>query len=95
MASPLNSRISSEAYRKALVRDGQRRFAEWHEAYQNHCRQYRTNPIQTPSLQSTQLPSEAYRQELVRDGQRRFTEWHQSFLAYQRKFLTEIKKLNQ
>jgi len=92
MASPLNLRLSSEAYRQELVRDGQRRFAEWHTAYQNHCRQYRTQAVPTPPAPASPVSSEAYRQELVRDGQRRFAEWHQNFLDYQQKFLTEINE---
>jgi hypothetical protein len=91
MASHPDPRLSSEAYRQELVRDGQRRFAEWHQAYQHHCQQYRTSQIKTPTLPSS-ISSEAYRQKLVRDGQRRFEEWHQNFLDYQRKFLTEINQ---
>jgi len=31
--------LSSEAYRQALVRDGERRYREWHQNYHNQCRQ--------------------------------------------------------
>jgi hypothetical protein len=31
--------LSSEAYRQALVRDGERRYQEWHQNYHNQCRQ--------------------------------------------------------
>ncbi|MFZ9737473.1 MAG: hypothetical protein ACO3EZ_05640 [Prochlorotrichaceae cyanobacterium] len=89
MASRPN--LSSEAYRQELVRDGQRRFQEWHEAYEGHCRQYRDkqqNDRQDSS--STMVSSESYRRNLVRDGQKRFAEWHQQFLAYQQKFLAEM-----
>jgi cbb3-type cytochrome oxidase cytochrome c subunit len=92
MAAHPNPRLSSEAYRQELVRDGQRRFAEWHEAYQKHCQQYRSVQLKSPSLPVAPVSSEAYRQELARDGQRRFAEWHQNFLDYQRQFLTEISQ---
>ena len=86
---------SSEAYRQALVRDGQRRFEEWHENYHAHCRRYRSQlaqrRIEPTSNDRSFIPSEAYRQALVRDGQRRFEEWHDSFLDYQRQFLQQQK----
>jgi ABC-type iron transport system FetAB ATPase subunit len=93
--------LSSEAYRQALVRDGQRRFAEWQRRYQRHCQQYRqeiSRPAQHPAASSqtaqdnlSWMDSETYRRALVQDGQRRFEEWHQSFLAYQNRFLSEMK----
>lgn len=32
--------IDSETYRKMLVRDGERRFREWHTAFLNYQKQY-------------------------------------------------------
>jgi hypothetical protein len=32
--------ISSEKYRQMLVRDGERRFREWHNNYLKHQKQY-------------------------------------------------------
>jgi len=32
--------LSSEAYRQALVRDGERRFAEWHGQFLDYQRQF-------------------------------------------------------
>ena len=82
--------LSSEAYRQALVRDGERRYREWHQNYHNHCRQS-TAEYQARSDQQRPtkpwISSEAYRQFLVKDGERRFAEWHGQFLDYQRQFL--------
>ena len=83
--------LSSEQYRQRLVKDGDRRFQEWHQAYQGHCQAYRqtlAHDRQHRQEQSQQLLSpEQYRQALVKDGDRRFQEWHRNFLAYQRRFL--------
>jgi hypothetical protein len=43
--SPMNlssaqSRLNSEQYRQLLVRDGERRFREWHTAFLNYQRQF-------------------------------------------------------
>ncbi|MBP0015184.1 MAG: hypothetical protein J7545_22085 [Roseofilum sp. SBFL] len=35
-----NKYISSEDYRKMLVRDGDRRFQEWHSQYLHYQKQY-------------------------------------------------------
>jgi len=40
---PMNSarpRLNSEHYRQMLVRDGERRFREWHTAFLNYQRQF-------------------------------------------------------
>ena len=88
--------LSSEAYRQALVRDGERRYREWHQNYHNQCRQstaeYQARSAQQhPTNQQrptkSWISSEAYRQFLVKDGERRFAEWHGQFLEYQRQFL--------
>ena len=42
MASHPNPPLSSEAYRQELVRDGQRRFAEWHQNFLDYQRQFLT-----------------------------------------------------
>lgn len=39
MAKP-SQYISSEKYRQMLVRDGERRFQEWHNNYLNHQKKY-------------------------------------------------------
>lgn len=38
--SAKNPPLSSEAYRQMLVRDGERRFREWHQNYLNYQKQY-------------------------------------------------------
>jgi hypothetical protein len=95
MSNPSNTTIDSEHYRQMLVRDGQRRFDEWHGEFLRYQREF----IQ--SLENEHDPqefvhdgkppypiaNERYRQMLVRDGQRRFKEWHDKFLSYQKKFL--------
>lgn len=74
--------VSSEQYRQQLVKDGDRRFQEWHHAYLEHQQEFRRQTIS----------SEQYRQMLVRDGDRRFREWHMNFLRYQQKFLREMRQ---
>ena len=78
MRDPSDTPIDSEHYRQELVRDGQRRFDEWHSEFLKHQEEF---------IQS--VDNESYRQMLVRDGQRRFDEWHGEFLRYQKKFIQE------
>ena len=94
MSNPSNTTIDSEHYRQMLVRDGQRRFDEWHGEFLRYQREF------TQSLENEHDPqefvhdgkppypiaNERYRQMLVRDGQRRFDEWHGEFLRHQREF---------
>ena len=41
MSNPSNTTIDSEHYRQMLVRDGQRRFDEWHESYHGYMKKLR------------------------------------------------------
>ncbi|MGF1498934.1 MAG: hypothetical protein ACFB8W_19220 [Elainellaceae cyanobacterium] len=43
--------IDSEHYRQMLVRDGERRFREWHTAFLVHQRNYRNQLAQNRSSQ--------------------------------------------
>jgi len=80
--------LSSEAYRQALVRDGERRYREWHQNYHNYqARSAQQHPTNQQRPTKPWISSEAYRQFLVKDGERRFAEWHGQFLDYQRQFL--------
>ncbi len=83
---------SSEEYRQMLVRDGQRRYQEWHSKFLEDQQEFQQDSKidkypQAGDRQSPRLNSEQYRQMLVRDGQRRYQEWHNKFLEAQRRFL--------
>ena len=41
MSNPSNTTIDSEHYRQMLVRDGQRRFNEWHGQFLSHQKKFR------------------------------------------------------
>lgn len=73
--------IDSEHYRQMLVKDGERRYREWHTRLIQHQRKF--------------THSERYRQMLVKDGERRYREWHTAFLRYQQKFLQEMAQTRQ
>lgn len=44
--------VDSEHYRQMLVRDGERRFREWHTAFLLHQRSYRNQMAQNRYVQS-------------------------------------------
>ncbi|UZQ54589.1 hypothetical protein OOK60_00485 [Trichothermofontia sichuanensis B231] len=85
--SAKNPPLSSEAYRQMLVKDGERRFREWHGDFLRHQQAFRAS---LAAQRDRYIPSETYRQMLVRDGERRFREWHQNYLNYQKQYLTEL-----
>jgi cbb3-type cytochrome oxidase cytochrome c subunit len=82
-----NNYISSEHYRQMLVRDGDRRFREWHNKFLEYQQEFINRPRTASSTPSSPSDSEAYRQMLVRDGDRRFQEWHTKFLKSQKDYL--------
>ncbi len=85
--SAKNPPISSEAYRQMLVRDGERRFREWHGDFLRHQQEFRAS---VSTHRDRYIPSETYRQMLVRDGEQRFKEWHSNYLNYQKQYLAEL-----
>jgi hypothetical protein len=82
-----NKYISSEHYRQMLVRDGDRRFQEWHSKFLQYQQEFINRPRFESGTASMPRSSEAYRQMLVRDGERRYREWHSKFLQSQKEFL--------
>jgi len=82
-----NPPIPSETYRQMLVKDGERRFQEWHGEWLRHQQEFRAS---LAAGRDRYIPSETYRQMLVKDGERRFQEWHSSYLNYQKQYLAEL-----
>ncbi|AFY71765.1 hypothetical protein Pse7367_3530 [Thalassoporum mexicanum PCC 7367] len=84
--------LSSEQYRQMLVKDGQRRFQEWHGRFLQYQQKFLRSQKETQAnykkrSDGSTFDSEKYRQMLVKDGQQRFQEWHSQFLQYQDEFL--------
>ncbi|MEN9240798.1 MAG: hypothetical protein Q6K55_00750 [Thermostichus sp. DG02_3_bins_51] len=50
--SSSRARLNSEQYRQMLVRDGERRFREWHTAFLNHQKQFLQEIEQLRSVHS-------------------------------------------
>lgn len=78
--------LSSEHYRQMLVRDGDRRFREWHGEYLRHQNQFLND--QKNRVQEI----EDLRKEIYADHKRRSQESRQEFLRYQNKFLDEMRR---
>lgn len=71
--------LDHEHYRQMLVRDGQRRFNEWHTEYLR---------FQQGFLQDQRRRT----LEIEKYNKRRFQESHKEFLRYQNKFLNEMRR---
>lgn len=78
--------LSHEHYRQMLVRDGDRRFKEWHTEFLRHQNQFlndRHNRIRE---------LENLRKSIYEDHKRRSQESRQEFLRYHYKFLAEMRR---
>ncbi|MGD1700625.1 hypothetical protein [Dapis sp. BLCC M229] len=71
--------LDHEHYRQMLVRDGQRRFNEWHTEYLRYQQKF---------LQDQQRRI----LEIEKYNKRRFQESRKEFLRYQNKFLNEMRR---
>lgn len=79
-------KLSHEHYRQMLVRDGQRRFDEWHGEFlrfKNEFLQDRENRIRE---------LEAVRDDIHEYNKRRSQEVREEFLRHQNKFLDEMRR---
>lgn len=92
-SSPITMSVDSEHYRQQLVKDGDRRFQEWHSALLAHQAKFR-QPVAatTAAVPKPAVDSETYRQNLVKDGDRRYHEWHSAFLDYQKRYLDAMRR---
>ncbi|GAB1539013.1 hypothetical protein NUACC21_16780 [Scytonema sp. NUACC21] len=78
--------LSHEHYRQMLVRDGERRFREWHSEYLR----YQGEFLKDRQHRIREL--ENLRKDIDADRKRRSQESRQEFLRYQNKFLNEMRR---
>ncbi|NES08411.1 MAG: hypothetical protein F6K22_40105 [Okeania sp. SIO2F4] len=78
--------LDHEHYRQMLVRDGQRRFNEWHTEYLK----YQQGFLQDQRRRIQEL--ENLRESIYKDHKRRSQESRKEFLRYQNKFLNEMRR---
>lgn len=78
--------LSSEHYRQMLVRDGERRFKEWHTEYLRHQKEF----LKDQHNRIREL--ENLRKSVYEDHKNRSQESRQEFLRYQNKFLNEMRR---
>lgn len=78
--------LSSEHYRQMLVRDGQRRYQEWHGEFLRHQEEF----LKDKHSRSREI--ENLRTEIYEYHKRRTAESRNEFLRYQNKFLAEMRR---
>lgn len=78
--------LSHEHYRQMLVKDGDRRFKEWHTEYLRHQSEF------LKDQQNRIREIENSRRSVYEDHKRRSQESRQEFLRYQNKFLNEMRR---
>ncbi|NMF61387.1 hypothetical protein DP113_29865 [Brasilonema octagenarum UFV-E1] len=79
-------RLDSEHYRQMLVRDGERRFSEWHGEFLRHQREF----LKDQHNRIREL--ENLRKSIYVDHKRRSQESRNEFLRYYYKFLAEMRR---
>jgi hypothetical protein len=78
--------LSHEHYRQMLVKDGERRFKEWHTEYLRHQNQF----LKDQQNRISEL--ENLRHSVYEDHKRSTQKARQEFLRYQNKFLNEMHR---
>ncbi|MDZ8189263.1 MAG: hypothetical protein RMX96_31045 [Nostoc sp. ChiSLP02] len=78
--------LSHEHYRQMLVRDGERRFQEWHTEYLRYQRKFLNDQ------QNRIKELENLRKDIHADRKHRSQESRQEFLQYQNKYLNEMRR---
>ncbi len=79
-------KLDHEHYRQMLVRDGQRRFNEWHTKYLR----FQQGFLQDQRRRIQEL--ENLRESIYKYNKRRSQESRREFLRYQNKFLNEMRR---
>ncbi|NET42896.1 MAG: hypothetical protein F6K15_13685 [Okeania sp. SIO2B3] len=78
--------LNHEHYRQMLVRDGQRRFNEWHTEYLRYQQEF----LKDQRRRIREL--ENLRESIYQYNKRRSRESRREFLRYQNKFLNEMRR---
>lgn len=79
-------RLSSEHYRQMLVRDGERRFREWHGEFLRYQREF----LKDQHRRIRELENQ--RKSIYADHKRCSQESRSEFLRYHYKFLAEMRR---
>ncbi len=79
-------KLSHEHYRQMLVRDGQRRYDEWHGEFIRYQKEF------LKDHENRVREIEGVRDDIREYNKRRTREAHQEFLRYQNQYLDETRR---